>query len=233
MDKDFENIDININDEGMEQNFEPIDDDKNMGQNFENKNGNKKLAKITYGVWGLVILLMGLGVGLGVGNCMKDNDKDCDAYKDAIRKIDNLQEKRLKAAERIFMLRDSLNDVNSRLEDCENSKVNKSRSVKRTSNARRVVQPKAQRYSTSSTEITLKNQAKNDGDVIVGNSCGGSNNTRITLEQGAVNNGTIYVNNGCSDCGKVEVKVQDKKKKCKTYEINGYIIVTKQKVNSR
>lgn len=204
-----------------------------MDKDFENKNSNEKLAKITYGVWGLVILLMGLGVGLGVGNCMKDNDKDCDAYKDAIRKIDNLQEKRLKSAERIFMLRDSLNDVNSRLEDCENSKVNKSRSVKRTSNARRVVQPKAQRYGTSSTEITLKNQAKNDGDVIVGNSCGGSNNTRITLEQGAVNNGTIYVNNGCSDCGKVEVKVQDKKKKCKTYEINGYIIVTKQKVNSR
>lgn len=204
-----------------------------MDKNFENKNSNKKLAKIPYSVWGLVILLMGLGVGLGVGNCMKDDDKDCDAYKDAIRKIENLQDERVKSAERIVMLRDSLNDANSRLQDCENSKVKKSRSVKRASNVRRVVQPKAQKHVNNNTEITLKTKADNEGKIIVGNSCGGSNNTRITLEQGAVNNGTIYVNNGCSGSDKVEVKVKDKKKKCKTYEINGYIIVTKQKVNSR
>ncbi len=125
--------------------------------------------------------------------------------------IENVGNENKALRDSIAMWRDSTAFYKEGLEDCEKSKkqpcetpARKQEPVKRpVAPAKPRVQPKDTVYVICDgtnrghvTTIDLKNNSRNEDNIVVQNAAKNSSNTKITLGEGSVNNGNIIVNNG-------------------------------------
>lgn len=125
--------------------------------------------------------------------------------------IENVDKENKALRDSIAMWRDSTVFYKEGLEDCEKSKkqpaetpVRKQEPVRRpAAPAKPRVQPRDTVYVVCEevnrghvTTIDLKNNSRNEDNILVQNAAKNSSNTKITLGEGSVNNGNIVVNNG-------------------------------------